>query len=110
MASSVSTQSPLSLYCCSKLILAGLVLAGLRSLAKDLHSQRDGADCPNGKHCPSHSLVLFEAQAISEEKSEAYAEDLESLGWPIPREILQDIRLRRALLAAPMAYAPDKRA
>jgi hypothetical protein len=56
------------------------------------------------------SLELTYRRGLTLDALEAYAEDLESLGWPIPREILQDIRLRRALLAAPMAYAPDKRA
>ena len=29
---------------------------------------------------------------------ETYAADLESLGWPVPRQVSQDIRLRCALL------------
>jgi hypothetical protein len=56
------------------------------------------------------SLELTYRRGLTLDALEAYAGDLESLGWPIPREILQDIRLRRALLAAPIAYTPDKRA
>src|SRR5689334_17144901 len=39
----------------------------------------------------------------------AYAEALESLAWPVPREVLQQIQLRRSLLSMPHAYAAADR-
>jgi hypothetical protein len=55
------------------------------------------------------SLEISNLRWLTLSALEAYAGDLESLAWPVPRDILQDIRLRRALLAAPTRVdAPDR--
>jgi hypothetical protein len=44
------------------------------------------------------SVELADLRTITLHAMEAYADAVESLAWPVPRGVLQEIRLHRALL------------
>ena len=54
-----------------------------------------------------NALEVAQVRRLTLSALEAYAEDLGSLSWPVPRIILRDIQLRRALLAPPYRVTAD---
>ncbi len=54
-----------------------------------------------------NSAALARSRWDTLEALQAYADALESLAWPIPRQLHQQMELRRALLSRPTAGAGD---
>ena len=48
-------------------------------------------------------MELARLRSVTLEALVAYADALDSLGWPVPRELVQQIQLRRALLSMPVS-------
>ena len=55
------------------------------------------------------TVELAQLRSNTLEALVAYAEALDSLAWPVPREVLQQIQLRRALLSMPALSGPVAR-
>ena len=49
-----------------------------------------------------NTMELARLRATTLDALVAYAEALDSLAWPVPRELVQQIQLRRSLLSMPM--------
>ena len=61
----------------------------------------------SGKAATGSSTVeLAQLRSSTLDALVAYAEALDSLAWPVPREVLQQIQLRRSLLSMPVSRGP----
>jgi hypothetical protein len=77
---------------------------GLDSLLDTLVVARDHERMLQGRNGVS-AVELANLRMTTLDALVAYAEALDSLAWPVPREVLQQIRLRRSLLSMPHVYA-----
>ena len=77
---------------------------GLDVLFDSVVAARDQERARQGRNGVS-SVELAQLRSSTLDALVAYAEALDSLAWPVPREVLQQIQLRRALLSMPVSGA-----
>lgn len=78
---------------------------GLDTLYDTFVAARD-AERSRQARTGASTVELAQLQSTTLEALVAYAEALDSLAWPVPREVLQQIQLRRALLSMPGLRGP----